>query len=142
MTQQVINIGVLADDGTGDDLRSAFNKCNLNFSELYGTGTSPLGGGVRVASLTTTPVAVAPANALRHSIVFHNPGTITIYVAPQTVLAFDNSVVTLVPSLAALQGCFVVLPGAMLKLVGSCGGQWSGFAASGTAPLTIQDNAT
>lgn len=35
MTQQVINIGATANDGTGDPIRVAFTKCNNNFSELY-----------------------------------------------------------------------------------------------------------
>jgi hypothetical protein len=35
MAQQVINIGGNANDGTGDPLRTAFTKCNQNFSEIY-----------------------------------------------------------------------------------------------------------
>ena len=35
MTQQVINIGTTANDGAGDPLRTAYSKCNNNFSELY-----------------------------------------------------------------------------------------------------------
>lgn len=35
MAKQVINIGTTANDGTGDKIRSAFNKANLNFTELY-----------------------------------------------------------------------------------------------------------
>lgn len=39
MAQQVINIGTSPNDGTGDQLRTAFEKCNDNFTELYaGTG--------------------------------------------------------------------------------------------------------
>ena len=34
MTIQTINIGNIANDGTGDDLREAFAKVNSNFSEL------------------------------------------------------------------------------------------------------------
>jgi len=34
MAIQSINIGTIANDGTGDDLRVAFNKVNANFSEL------------------------------------------------------------------------------------------------------------
>jgi len=34
MTIQTINIGALANDGTGDDLRAAFLKVNSNFDEL------------------------------------------------------------------------------------------------------------
>ena len=37
MTQQSINIGSAANDGTGDPLRTAFDKINDNFSELYGS---------------------------------------------------------------------------------------------------------
>ena len=35
MVQSTINIGTLANDGTGDDLREAFIKVNNNFNELY-----------------------------------------------------------------------------------------------------------
>jgi len=36
MAQQNINVGAIGNDGTGDDLRTAGNKINNNFSELYG----------------------------------------------------------------------------------------------------------
>jgi len=35
MAKQTINIGATANDGTGDQLRSAFDKANQNFTELY-----------------------------------------------------------------------------------------------------------
>ncbi len=37
MAQQSINIGSAANDGTGDPLRTAFDKINDNFNELYGS---------------------------------------------------------------------------------------------------------
>jgi hypothetical protein len=37
MAKQTINIGSIANDGTGDPLRTAFDKINDNFTELYGT---------------------------------------------------------------------------------------------------------
>jgi len=43
MPQQIINIGTTENDGTGDPLRDAFDKCNDNFTELYGSGG---GGGI------------------------------------------------------------------------------------------------
>ena len=43
MAQQIIDIGTTANDGTGDPLRTAFDKCNDNFTELYSTGG---GGGI------------------------------------------------------------------------------------------------
>ena len=36
MAKQTINVGSSANDGTGDPLRTAFNKINANFTELYG----------------------------------------------------------------------------------------------------------
>ena len=35
MAKQTVNIGTSANDRTGDSLRSAFNKINANFTELY-----------------------------------------------------------------------------------------------------------
>ena len=35
MAKQTINIGTVANDGTGDPLRTAFNKANENFTEVY-----------------------------------------------------------------------------------------------------------
>lgn len=37
MAQELINIGVTADDGTGDTIRGAGIKINNNFTEVYGT---------------------------------------------------------------------------------------------------------
>lgn len=41
MTIQIINIGQTANDRKGDSLRTAFQKINANFAELYAGG----GGG-------------------------------------------------------------------------------------------------
>lgn len=35
MAQKIINIGLTANDKSGDPLRNAFNKINENFTELY-----------------------------------------------------------------------------------------------------------
>lgn len=35
MSKQTINIGTSANDGTGDQLRAAFDKVNDNFNEVY-----------------------------------------------------------------------------------------------------------
>lgn len=35
MAQQVINVGTEPNDGQGDPLRTAYIKCNSNFTELY-----------------------------------------------------------------------------------------------------------
>tara|TARA_S200000501_G_scaffold357832_1_gene381921 strand:- start:4905 stop:6548 length:1644 start_codon:yes stop_codon:yes gene_type:complete len=47
MAKQSINIGSSANDKTGDPLRTAFNKINENFTELY--GASPFGQQVTIS---------------------------------------------------------------------------------------------
>lgn len=58
MAKQTINIGSNANDGTGDPLRTAFNKINENFTELYGSdndlNTLDANLDVRNYSITTT----------------------------------------------------------------------------------------
>jgi len=66
MAQQNINVGATGNDGTGDDLRTAGNKINDNFSEVYGdisvlqatagfgtSGVSFDSGGIRFEGATT-----------------------------------------------------------------------------------------
>ncbi len=43
MAKQTINIGTTANDGTGDQLRSAFDKVNDNFTELYSDDAGDVG---------------------------------------------------------------------------------------------------
>ena len=40
MTQQIIDVGTVANDGTGDSLRTAFIKSNDNFTELYNSSNT------------------------------------------------------------------------------------------------------
>jgi len=50
MTQYVINIGALPNDGTGDPLRTAFNEVNLNFDQVFAAG--PVLSNIRIANNT------------------------------------------------------------------------------------------
>jgi len=52
MAKQTINIGTTANDGTGDPIRTAFDKANDNFTELYDGA-----GGVADGSVTTAKLA-------------------------------------------------------------------------------------
>ena len=38
MAQQIIDIGQVANDGTGEPLRQAFQAVNDNFTEIYAAG--------------------------------------------------------------------------------------------------------
>ena len=50
MAQTTINVGSNANDGTGDDLRSAFISVNANFTELY--DASPVTSSISLAGNT------------------------------------------------------------------------------------------
>ena len=52
MSQQIIDIGAAANDGTGEPLRSAFNAVNENFTEVYAAG--PVGSNVTISGNTIT----------------------------------------------------------------------------------------
>jgi hypothetical protein len=59
MTRQIINIGDLPNDGTGDPLRVAYDKINQNFENLFDTTTN----------VTTTEIVTSDPN----QIVFETP---------------------------------------------------------------------
>jgi hypothetical protein len=48
MSQYVINIGALPNDGTGDPLRTAFNEVNLNFNQVFAAG--PVLSNIQIAN--------------------------------------------------------------------------------------------
>ena len=52
MAKQTINIGASPNDGTGTPLRTSFDYCNLNFTELY-TATGPSGNNIVVPGNAT-----------------------------------------------------------------------------------------
>lgn len=52
MTQQVINIGTVANDGTGDPLRAAMQKVNSNFTDVYTTIQPVLSGDISTSGVS------------------------------------------------------------------------------------------
>jgi hypothetical protein len=56
MTQQIINIGAAPNDGEGDNLRTAFDKVNENFSNVWAQG--PVDSNVRIQGNTISTLQV------------------------------------------------------------------------------------
>jgi Protein of unknown function (DUF1565) len=56
MSQQIINVGNLPDNGDGDPLRTAFIKTNDNFTEIYTAG--PVGSNIQIANNTISTSTV------------------------------------------------------------------------------------
>ena len=65
MAKQTINIGATPNDGTGTPLRTSFDYCNQNFTELY-TATGPSGNNIVVpGSATITGDLTVDTNVLK-----------------------------------------------------------------------------
>ena len=52
MAKQIVNLGSSANDGTGDPLRTAFDKINDNFDELYLYSTASSGNNITITGNT------------------------------------------------------------------------------------------
>lgn len=59
MAKQTINIGTVANDGTGDPARTAFTKANENFDDLYGV-VDPDGSSINIDTITDEAGTGAP----------------------------------------------------------------------------------
>lgn len=95
-------------------------------------------------------VVVAQANTQRRSILFHNPGSYDILVAPSVIqntlgtAPTTPSNVAFSPSNAAPGGCFrVYANGGTLTIDGECQGAYQAFSATGSGssnPLTVVES--
>jgi hypothetical protein len=56
MSQQIINVGATANDGTGDTLRLSQQKANQNFTELYGSKLDSVVAGTNITIDNTDPL--------------------------------------------------------------------------------------
>jgi hypothetical protein len=65
MSQQTIGTGTVANDGTGDPVRTAFGKCNSNFTELYSAvnAAQPLDADLTALAAFTIAANTFPARS-------------------------------------------------------------------------------
>lgn len=103
MAQETINIGTSPNDGTGDPLRNAFNKANLNFSELYS------GAGVGDDSVTYAKLGTefTTSAALATNVDFATAQVFTKTLSGDTTLTFSNAEIGMVKDLV-ITGAFVL----------------------------------
>ena len=79
MAQQTINIGTAANDGSGDPLRDAFDKCNDNFTELY-NDVAALGAPLELADFLRSKVDETCDGSNEQVIAFSSPMPSTDFV--------------------------------------------------------------
>ena len=106
MAQETINIGTSPNDGTGDPLRNAFNKANLNFTELYG------GAGVGDDSVTYAKLGTefTTSAALATNVDFSTAQVFTKTLTGDTTLTFSNAEIGMVKDLVITGAHTLTLP--------------------------------
>jgi len=106
MAQETINIGTSPNDGTGDPLRNAFNKANLNFTELYG------GAGVGDDSVTYAKLGTefTTSAALATNVDFSTAQVFTKTLSGDTTLTFSNTAIGMVKDLVITGDHALTLP--------------------------------
>lgn len=96
MAKQVINIGTAANDGTGDPLRTAFDKVNDNFTELYSDDAgdvNSVNGQTGVVVLDTDDITQGTTNLYNATHTGEVTGDVALTIASNVVDA-DNLKVT------------------------------------------------
>ena len=81
MTKQIINLGAVANDGSGDTLRNAFDKINDNFTETYNglvTSVSQLSNDSGYLTATTDHIVLTGRYQLGTTISFSNVGNVSL----------------------------------------------------------------
>lgn len=91
MAISTINIGTLANDGTGDDLREAFIKVNNNFTELNARQAENTTATNRLADDGTTKGVFA--QKVNDNLIFKN-----LKAGPNVSLSADNNQITITSS--------------------------------------------
>ena len=91
MAISTINIGTLANDGTGDDLREAFIKVNNNFTELNARQAENTTASNRLADDGTTKGVFA--QKVNDNLIFKN-----LKAGPNVSLSADNNQITITSS--------------------------------------------
>lgn len=96
MTQQYIDTGNTANDGTGTPLRDAFDICNSNFSELYGIGgvTGIQNGNSNVQVITNSTVNISSRGVANVFVVSGTGATLTGLFTGSGIVSATGNIVT------------------------------------------------
>jgi len=117
MAKQTINIGTTANDGTGDPIRSAFDKTNDNFTELYAGAGGVADDAITYAKLGTEFTTI---QALSGTAVDWSAATIfTKTISGTEALTFSNVETGKVIDLVLTGGTTVTLPASVNLISGT-----------------------
>lgn len=138
MAKQTINIGTVANDGTGDPLRTAFGKVNSNFTELYSAGYITADSLPTTLSELTNDVGYITANSVPTALseLTNDSGFIT---ANEAEFITANSLPTALSELTNDVGYITssALPTTLSELTND-----SGFITANTGYVILSDRYT
>jgi hypothetical protein len=96
MAQQTINIGSVANDGTGDPIRDAFAKVNENFTELYqddAGDVNSVSAGTGITVNQTTGAVTVTNSAPDKTVVLTGGSNVTVTgTYPNFTIAADTTI--------------------------------------------------
>lgn len=122
MAKQTVGLGTVANDGTGDSIRAAFDKVNDNFDELY-LGFPVVNTSTNVVSVSNTLYfGNTTANAMVNSTSFAVSNSILIInIDPSQVKIGNSTSNTIANSTSFKAGANMVMTTTHLKIAGAVG---------------------
>lgn len=122
MAKQVIGIGTTANDGTGDPIRTAFDKTNDNFTELY-NGAGVADDSITYAKLADEFTTVDPLTAAATvDINFADAQVYTLTITEATELTFSNVSTGMVKDIIVTGDFGLTLPTTLKEISGTYDG--------------------
>ena len=140
MAKQTVNIGSSANDGTGDQLRVAFDKLNDNFDEVYGNNfvtSGMLNSDVvsydKLDDEFTTSAAISAS-----AVDFSSAAVFTKTLTANTTLTFSNVSTGMVKTLVISGDFTLTFPSGVKTLNGT----YSGTATNNVIQLISTNGST
>jgi len=122
MAKQTINIGTTANDGTGDPIRSAFDKTNDNFTELY-DGAGVADDSITYAKLADEFTTIDPLTAgATVDIDFSDAQVYTLTITEDTTITFSSVSTGMVKDIIVTGNFALTLPTSLKEISGTYDG--------------------
>lgn len=123
MAKQTINIGTTANDGTGDPIRSAFDKTNDNFTELYAGAGGVADDSITYAKLADEFTTIDPLTAgATVDIDFSDAQVYTLTITEDTTISFSSVSTGMVKDIIVTGNFALTLPTSLKEISGTYDG--------------------